>query len=103
MVRRYSAYTMYTSRGVVHPYRESLLGATRSLFSGLRDIPLLLLILKLCNVISISFLAIAAIYIGYHVADLAFDFLFTAIDRADERRRAEEYRKGVEENGRIYE
>ena len=88
-------YTGYYGSGKKHAYRNTLFSVVRNIVYPMRDLTLILLILKLCDVISIGYLPIVVLFAGYVIGNWVLDIVSIAADRAEERERMAEWEKDM--------
>ena len=69
-----------------HAKRDAFLGMIRSLISPLREIWLLLTILKLCSVVSLSWSWIIMAFAAHIILDYILDLVNIAIDKSDKKK-----------------
>lgn len=89
-------YTGYYGSGKKHAYRNTLFSVVRNIVYPMRELSLVLLILKLCGAISIGYLPIIGIFAGYVIGDWVLDIVSIAADRAEEREYQEERQKDMQ-------
>lgn len=80
-----------------HKRRDAFLGLIRGLICGLREIPLVLFILKLCGVVTVSWMVLIAAYIVWHIADYIFDLTVIAFEDKDEKEKEVRYSDRIRE------
>ena len=80
-----------------HKRRDAFLGLIRGLINGLRELPLVLLILKLCGVVTVSWMVLIAAYIVWNIADYIFDLTVIAFEDKDEKEKEVRYSDRIRE------
>lgn len=88
---RYTSYNSYCQKQ--HKRRDAFLGLIRGLISAFREVPVILFILKLCGTVSIEWIGIILILVGYLIADYLFDLVTIAIEDKDEKEETERRQK----------